>query len=116
MAYDTGLVERVRDALRRLGERGVRERNVFGGRGFLFGRTTFVIAWDDALIVKVAPDEYEAVLAFPAVEPFTPGGERAMSTWVVAGADAIADDPELAEWVARGIRGARVPVTKKRRR
>jgi hypothetical protein len=28
-----------------------------------------------------------------------------MSTWVVVPADAIADDPELGEWVERGLRG-----------
>ena len=116
MTYDSGLVERVRDALQRLGEHGVREKNVFGGRGFLFGKTTFVIAWDDALIVRTPPGEYHDAVALPHVEPFAPDGERPMSTWLVAHADAIADDPELAEWVARGIRGARTPSAKKRSR
>jgi hypothetical protein len=30
-----------------------------------------------------------------------------MSSWVVVAADVIADDPELAEWVVRGIRAIR---------
>lgn len=107
MPFDPGLAERVRDSLHRLGERGAREKNVFGGRGFLFGKTTFLVVWSDGLIVKTAPDEYQATLALPDVEPFAPDGERPMSTWVVARGDALADDPELTEWVARGIRGAR---------
>jgi TfoX/Sxy family transcriptional regulator of competence genes len=105
MSYDTGLVARIGDALARLGRRGLRQKNVFGGRGFLAGSSTFVIAWDDGLLVKCPPDEYAAALAQPGTTPFAPGGDRPMSTWVVVSADAIADDPELGEWVERGLRG-----------
>lgn len=105
MAYDSGLVTRVDDALRTLGERAARQKNVFGGRGFLAGTSTFVIVFDDDLIVKVPADEYQAALAERGVVPFAPDGERPMSTWVVVAGDAVADDPELAEWVGRGLRG-----------
>ena len=105
MSYDPGLVARVDDTLARLGRRGLRQKNVFGGRGFLAGSTTFVIAWEDGLLVKCPPDEYQAALAQPGTTPFAPDGERSMSTWVVVSADAIADDPELDEWVERGLRG-----------
>jgi hypothetical protein len=27
-----------------------------------------------------------------------------MSTWLVVPADRVADDPDLAEWIARGLR------------
>lgn len=107
MAFDEGLVARIADALPGLGERGARQKNVFGGRGFLIGKTTFVIAWSDSLLVKTPPDEYEACLAQPGVTPFAPDGERPMSTWLVVAPEAIADDPELAEWVARGLRAVR---------
>ena len=30
-----------------------------------------------------------------------------MSTWVVVAEDVIADDPELLEWVSRGVRALR---------
>ncbi len=43
-------------------------------------------------------------LAEPGVTPFAPDGERPMSSWVVVPPDAMADDPELAEWVRRGLR------------
>ncbi|MFL5578400.1 MAG: TfoX/Sxy family protein [Gemmatimonadaceae bacterium] len=105
MAYDTGLVARLDDALRSLGERAVRQKNVFGGRGFLAGSSTFVIVAGDDVIVKTAPDEYAAALAEPGVTPFAPGRESPMSTWVVVPGDRVADDPELAEWVRRGLRG-----------
>ena len=104
MAYDLGLVARVADALGMLGERGIRQKNVFGGRGFLRGKSTFVIVWEDGLLVKTPPSEYQAMLALPGITPFAPGGERSMGTWLVVESDVIADDPELAEWVARGLR------------
>jgi len=107
MAYDSGLAERVLDALDMLGERATRQKNVFGGRGFLAGKSTFVIVWEDGLIVKTPPAEYPLALAAPGVTPFAPGGERPMTTWVVVPSELVADDPELVEWVQRGLRAVR---------
>ena len=107
MPYDAGLAARIADALSGMGERGVRQKNVFGGRGFLVGKSTFAIAWDEGLIVKAPRSEYETLLAEPGVTPFAPDGEKSMSTWLVVAADAIADDPELAEWLRRALRAVR---------
>ena len=107
VTYDAGLVARVEDALGQLAERGVRQKNVFGGRGFLLGKSTFAIAWREGLLVKTPPAEYDAALATPGVVPFAPDGERPMGTWVVVPDDAIADDPELLDWLARGARALR---------
>ena len=107
MAYDHGLAARMTDALAALGERRIRQKNVFGGRGFLVGKSTFAIAWEDGLIVKCPPAEYEAARREPGVSPFAPDGEKPMSTWLVVASDAIADDPELAEWLRRGLRAVR---------
>jgi TfoX/Sxy family transcriptional regulator of competence genes len=107
MPYDQGLAARMADALAGLGERGIRQKNVFGGRGFLVGKSTFAIAWEDGLIVKCPPAEYHATLGEPGVTPFAPDGEKSMSTWVVVASDAIADDPELTEWLRRGLRAVR---------
>jgi TfoX/Sxy family transcriptional regulator of competence genes len=104
MSYDAGLVARIEDLLATAGIRGARQKNVFGGRGFLLGKSTFAIAWNDGLLVKVPASEYAAALAEPEVTPFAPDGEKSMSTWVVVGEDAIADDPELVEWLRRGAR------------
>ena len=103
MAFDAGLAARVADTLAQLGHRGVRQKNVFGGRGFLRGKSTFVIVWGDGLIVKTRREEYERLLHEPGVSPFAPGGEKPMSTWLVVEAESVADDPELAEWVRRGL-------------
>lgn len=107
MAYDQGLVVRVADALEQLGERGIRQKNVFGGRGFLIGKSTFAVVWESGLLAKLERADYERALGESGVTPFTPTGERPMSTWVVIAADAIADDPELQEWLRRAIRSIR---------
>jgi TfoX/Sxy family transcriptional regulator of competence genes len=104
---DPGLVARVADALEQLGERAVRQKNVFGGRGFLVGKSTFAIVWDDDLLVKTTPDDYPRALAEAGVTPFAPDGEQPMGTWVVVAGDSIADDPELVEWLRRGVRAVR---------
>jgi hypothetical protein len=107
MTYDAGLVARIADLLPAAGIRGARQKNVFGGRGFLLGKSTFVIAWGDGLIVKTTREDYPRALAEPGVTPFAPDGESPMSTWVVVPPEAIADDPELADWLARGARAVR---------
>ena len=107
MVYDSGLAARMADTLAALGERGIRQKNVFGGRGFLVGKSTFAIAWEDGLIVKCPPAEYDAALREAGVTPFAPDGEKPMSTWLVVASDAIADDPELADWLRRGLRAVR---------
>jgi TfoX/Sxy family transcriptional regulator of competence genes len=107
MPPDLGLVARVSDTLLARGERGVRQKNVFGGRGFLLGKSTFAIVWDDSLIVKTAREEYDALRGEAGVTPFAPDGEKPMSTWLVVSPDSIAEDPELAEWIGRALRGVR---------
>ena len=107
MPPDQGLVARVADALESLGERGIRQRGVFSGRGFLIGKKTFAIVWNDSLLVKTAASEYQSLLAERGVTPFAPGGERPMGTWLVVDAECFADDPELTEWLRRALRGIR---------
>jgi len=107
VTYDAGLVARIADALAGMGERGIRQKNVFGGRGFLVAKHTFAIAWEDGLIVKVPKDEYAGLLKEPGVSPFAPDGEKPMSTWLVVASEVIADDPELTDWLRRGLRALR---------
>jgi hypothetical protein len=107
MAFDAGLVVRMADSLLALGARGVRQKNVFSGRGFLVGKSTFAIAWGEGLIVKTPVAEYDALREQPGITPFTPGGGRPMGTWLLVGAEAVADDPELSEWLQRGLRAVR---------
>ena len=107
MPFDPGLVARVQDVLAQLGERHVRQKGIFGGRGFLAGASAFAIVWDDGLLVKLPRSDYPQALTETGVTPFAPDGERPMSTWVVVAAHVIADDPELADWIRRALRAVR---------
>ena len=107
MAFDAGLVARMADALLALGERGIRQKGVFGGRGFLVGKSTFAIAWGEGMLVKVPLADYQALLARPGVTPFAPDGERPMGSWLVIPADELADDPALHEWLRFGLQAIR---------
>ncbi|HWE43798.1 MAG TPA: TfoX/Sxy family protein [Gemmatimonadaceae bacterium] len=107
MTYDAGLVARIADLLTAAEIRTARQKNVFGGRGFLLGKSTFVIAWGDGLLVKTPPADYASALARPGVTPFAPDGESPMGSWVVVPPDLIADDPDLIEWLTLGARSIR---------
>ena len=107
MPYDSGLAERVAATFATLGHPHARPKNVFGGRGFMLGKSAAVIVWGEGLLVKTPPNEYADALAEPGVTPFAPGGESPMGTWVVVPAEAVADDPELAAWIERGVRALR---------
>jgi hypothetical protein len=95
MAYDSGLVTRVDDALRTLGERGARQKNVFGGRGFLAGKSTFVIVFDDDLIVKVPPAEYDAASPSAASPPSPP---TARARWEAGSSSRATRSPTIPSW------------------
>jgi TfoX/Sxy family transcriptional regulator of competence genes len=103
MGYDPGLAARVADALEQIGMRSARQKNVFGGRGFLLGSRAFAIVWNDDLIVKLAPHDVQIALTEPGVAPFEPDGETPSRRWVVVAADAIADDPQLMAWLRRSL-------------
>ena len=107
MAYDPGLAARVADLLAQLGQRAIRQKNVFGGRGFLVGKSTFVVVFENDLVVKLPAADYAAALRQPGVVPFAADEERPMSTWVVVSPEVVADDPELMEWLERGLRAVR---------
>jgi TfoX/Sxy family transcriptional regulator of competence genes len=97
MAYDATLADRVRE---RLGDvAGVTEKKMFGGVGFMSHGNMTVGVHGDGLIVRVAPDETEALTARPGVGPFVMGGRSTKGFILVAG-EAL-DDPELDGWIAR---------------
>lgn len=104
MAYDEGLLERCLDVLRQRPGAPTRDRNTFSMRGLMRGRRMFAAVGEDALLVKLLPEEYGPALEQSGVTPFTPGGERPMGTWVLVDAALVADDPELREWLEAGLR------------
>jgi TfoX/Sxy family transcriptional regulator of competence genes len=106
MAYDEGLLERCLDALRALRADGVRQKNVFGMRGLLLGNRMLAAVGETSIIVKLLPAGYADAVTQPGVKPFSPGGSK-LGNWVEIEADAIADDPELRDWLNAGLKAIR---------
>ena len=63
MAFDESLAARIRDALAR--KKGVEEKKMFGGVGFLLNGNMLVGVWKDSLIVRLGSDEGDEALREP---------------------------------------------------
>jgi hypothetical protein len=101
MAFDTTLAERIRQALAR--KRGVEEKKMFGGIGFLLKGNMLVGVWKESLIVRLGPDEGDEALKEPHVRKFDITG-RAMKGWVLVGPEGVEDDEQLSGWIQRAIK------------
>ncbi len=104
--HDEGLLERCLDCLAAMGVRGVRHKNVFGMRGLLRDNRMFAAVGADTMIVKLTTTELPDALNGPGVDRFTPMGQT-LGTWVELRPDVVADDPELRDWLAAGLRAIR---------
>jgi TfoX/Sxy family transcriptional regulator of competence genes len=95
MAYDEGLAERIRDLLPK-----AVERKMFGGVAWMERGNLVAGVWKDSLIARVPPGETAEAVTEPGVSAFAVTG-RPMKGWVLVGAEAIAEEPELEGWVER---------------
>jgi len=105
VAHDEELAARIRALL--AAEPGVEEKRSFGGLAFMVGGNMAVSAsGQGGLLVRVHPEEGDALVAATPAEPMEMRG-RTMTGWLrVAGAD-VTTEAELAEWVGRGVAYAR---------
>ena len=101
MAYSESLADRIRHVLS--GKRGIVEKKMFGGVGFLLGGNICVGVWKTSLIVRLGPEQYDAALAEPHVREFDITG-RPMRGWVLVEADGIDDDQALRAWIDRSLK------------
>ena len=105
MAYDEDLADRIRALTG--GDPGVTEQRMFGGLAFLAGGNMAVaVSGKGGLMVRVAPEETDALLAEPGAGPFEMRG-RPLDGWLRVEADAVQGERELAAWVERGLAYAR---------
>jgi TfoX/Sxy family transcriptional regulator of competence genes len=105
MAYDEDLANRIRELM--ADEPGVTEMRMFGGLAFLLGGNMAVAAsGQGGLMVRVDPEETEALLAEPGAQRFEMRG-RAMDGWLRVDAESVDTQAELEPWVRRGVAYAR---------
>ena len=98
MAFSESLAARIRDALART--RGVQEKKMFGGIGFLLNGNMLVGVWKDSLIVRPGPEEGEEALREPHVRVFDITG-RPMKGWILVAPEGVEFDDQLKAWIAR---------------
>ena len=101
MAYDEALAARIRDAL--AGREAITEKKMFGGLGFLYhGNMCVGVSSQGGMIMRLgeAGDEF---LDQPHVGPFSAGGGRTMSGWLLVEDAGIESPEDLETWVDRAI-------------
>jgi TfoX/Sxy family transcriptional regulator of competence genes len=104
MAFSEDLAERIRQHLAR--RRGIEEKRMFGGFGFLLRGNMLVGVWKDSLIVRLDPDEGEEALREPHVREFDITG-RPMKGWVLVEPQGVEGDDQLAGWIERAVKFVR---------
>ncbi len=101
MAYDTELVERIRELL--APERGFDEKRMFGGLAFLVnGHMAVAASREGGLLVRVPPHETDKLLDRAYVRPMVMAG-RETRGWLRVDSDGLKTKRQLQAWVARGV-------------
>ena len=105
MAYDEELAGRIRELT--AGEPGLAEKKMFGGLAFLIdGNMSVAASGQGGLLVRVDPDESDALVKKPGVSLMEMGG-RSMEGWLRVDAGAVRTKKQLTAWVDRGVGYAR---------
>jgi TfoX/Sxy family transcriptional regulator of competence genes len=104
MAFDESLAARIRNALSR--KKGVEEKKMFGGVGFLLHGNMLVGVWKDSLIVRLGPDQVEEALLERQVRAFDITG-RPMKGWVLVEPEGVENDDQLTAWIDRALKFVR---------
>jgi TfoX/Sxy family transcriptional regulator of competence genes len=114
MPTDEDLAHRIRELV--AGEPDLTEQRMFGGLAFLVGGNMSVAAsGQGGLMVRVEPEETEALLSEPHAHPFEMRG-REMRGWLRVDAQGLRTKRQLAPWVKRGVAYARSLPAKPARR
>ena len=98
MSYSLFLADRIRGIVAR--RRGITEKKMFGGVGFLLNGNMLVGVWKEFLIVRLGPDEGTKALQEPFAIEFDITG-RPMKGWVMVIPEGVADDDQLGHWIQR---------------
>jgi hypothetical protein len=99
MAFDETLAQRIRQ---RLGKRrGLIEKKMFGGIGFMLGGNMACGVHGQDMIVRVDPEETDKALGEPHTRQFDLTG-RPMKGWILVEPTGLGTDALLGKWVGVG--------------
>jgi len=111
MAYDAELADRIRELVADVPS--LTEQRMFGGLAFLVGGNMAIAAsGQGGLLVRVDPDDSEALVAKASARPFEMRG-RSMRGWLRVDAEDVRTKKALASWVERGVAYARALPAKR---
>ena len=100
MVYSESLASRIRQVLKSL--RGISEKKMFGGIGFLLHGNMCVGVSQTSLIVRLGPEQADAARKQPNVVEFDVAG-RPLKGWVMIEAEGIDSDEQLTAWVQQAV-------------
>ncbi len=100
MAFDETLAARIASLSRK---KGVEEKQMFGGVGFLLNGNLLVGVWKDSLCVRLGPEQAEEALPGPHVKEFDITG-RPMKGWVLVEAEGVTGGEQLQGWIRRAVK------------
>jgi TfoX/Sxy family transcriptional regulator of competence genes len=104
MAYDERLADRIREHINV--RPGVVERKMFGGMGWMInGNMAVGVMSTDQLMVRIDPEETEALLREPHTSEFGRPGAKPMKGFLVVEPTEL-DDAAFARWVDVGAERA----------
>jgi hypothetical protein len=101
MAFNEALAERIRHGLAR--KKGIEEKKMFGGVGFLMNGNMLVGVWKNSMIVRVGPDNYEEVLLEPHIKEFDITG-KPMKGWLMVEPEGVEDGGQVKAWIQRAFK------------
>src|SRR5690242_2795128 len=114
MAYDEHFAERIAQALKRQ-HVSFEEKKMFGGIGFMVNDKMCVGILKDSLLVKIDPEQTDAVLKKKGCHVMNFGG-RIMKGFVGIDPDAVDKEKDLDQWVSFALEYNKPskPATKKK--
>jgi len=105
VAYDEDLANRISELI--AGDPDVTEKQMFGGLAFLVGGNMSIAAsGQGGLMVRVDPQDTDALLTKPHTRPFEMRG-RELQGWLRVDAEGLRTKRQLEPWVRRGVAYAR---------
>jgi TfoX/Sxy family transcriptional regulator of competence genes len=104
MTYSEPLAARLRAIL--ISTKGLEEKKLFGGVGFLVRGNMACGVHGDELILRLSDSDYAAVMKTRHARAFDIGG-RPMKGWVLVAKDGYKSEATLKSWVQRAVSCAR---------
>ena len=100
MAFSESLARRIRDVIGK--RRGVTEKKMFGGVGFLHQGNLLVGVWKNSLIARLGSEQAALAKDEPNVVEFDITG-RPMKGWVMVEPEGIETDEQLRNWIEKSL-------------